>query len=106
MVLLDCEVVDVGSWLILELISKVFRHLIFHVIDLVLLSLHLLIVIFETVDELLLVLILFMGDCELTLLACQEGLVHPVLVLEGRHFESTRTIAVPVQLLMLSLSVT
>ena len=45
LILLNCEVVDIGSWLILELISKVFRHLIFHIIDLVLLSLHLLIVV-------------------------------------------------------------
>ena len=105
MILLDSEVVDIWGWLILELISQVLCHLIFHVVDLILLSLHLLIVILETVDKFLLVLILFMGDCELSLFACQEGLIHPVLVLESRHFKSTRAIAVTVQLLMLSLTV-
>ena len=60
MVLLDCEEVDVRSWLVLELISKLFGHFILHIIDFIFFRLDLFIVIHDAVDILQLVFVLLM----------------------------------------------
>ena len=104
MVLLDCEEVDVRSWLVLELISKLFGHFILHIIDFIFFRLDLLIIVYDAIDILQLVFILLMRDSELSLLTSQEWLIHAIFVLQSRHFKCAWTVAMAVEFLMLSLA--